>query len=275
MSAPSASVSLRTSYFCQGAFTPLGLTLVSSLASRGAHVIALSQYPLDHAQPSLLIPLLRSTTNNEDIFAEYADFSSPESVRAFCTKYLTGNDQRIDALVFAHEYTGIGSLFGKATSVDERRESASLATFLMITLLLPSLLVAPVERDIRIINVINPFYAAVVPTFTASLANDLTTSSEGSPKQPLFVSEGIRSLRSAILARHIQRILNALPNQGPTPDGSNKPTNKDTPVPKNPAPSNIISVSVSPGLSRADTMAPLLRADRQPGSNSSILGVLL
>jgi len=37
--------------------------------------------------------------------------------------------------------------------------------FLLTTLLLPALLVAPVERDIRIINIVNPFYAAAAPAF--------------------------------------------------------------------------------------------------------------
>ncbi|KAK7691963.1 hypothetical protein QCA50_005368 [Cerrena zonata] len=52
-----------------GAFTPLGITLITALASRGAHIIALSQYPLEHPQPALLIPLLRSTTDNQNIYA--------------------------------------------------------------------------------------------------------------------------------------------------------------------------------------------------------------
>lgn len=263
--------------FNQGAFTPIGLTLISSLASRGAHIIALSQYPLTHSQPSLLIPVLRSTTNNENIFAEYADLTSPKSIHAFCTKYLTGNDQRIDALLFAHEYTGIGSIFGARDSDNERREAASLATFLMITLLLPSLLVAPIERDIRIINVINPFYAAIIPTFNSTLlASTATSDPHQTRKEPLFVSEGQRSLRSAIFTRHIHRVLNALPNRAPTPDASSNKTDQPSAALRNPAPSNIISVSVSPGLSRADTIAPLLRADRESVSaHYSTFGVFL
>ena len=42
----------------------------------------------------------------------------------------------------------------------EKRFSGSLSTFLITTFVLPTLLVAPSERDIRIINVINPFHAA-------------------------------------------------------------------------------------------------------------------
>ncbi|KAH9922576.1 hypothetical protein B0H21DRAFT_841244 [Amylocystis lapponica] len=148
-----------------GAFTPLGLSLISALAARGAHIIAVSPYPLTHAYPTVLIPLLRSTTNNPNIFADHADLSDPASIHAFCTRFLTGADQRLDAIVFGHEYRGIGSWFGSqdARTLAQTQDAASLATFLLVTLLLPALLVAPVERDIRIVTVVNPFYAAAAP----------------------------------------------------------------------------------------------------------------
>ena len=156
----------------------MGLALLTELASRGAHVIALSPYPLDHAYPSVLIPLLRSSTNNEHIYADYADLTDPKSIRDFCTKFLTGQDTRLDALVFAHEYHGIGSWLrrGRTERDAQFRETASLATFLMITLLLPALLVEPAERDIRIVSVINPFYAAAAPSFVKQLTSSSSES---------------------------------------------------------------------------------------------------
>ncbi|KAL4249624.1 hypothetical protein ABKN59_006180 [Abortiporus biennis] len=257
-----------------GAFTPLGLTIVTNLANRGAHVIALSDYPLSHPQPSLLVPLLRTTTNNEEIYAEHADLSSPESIRAFCTKFLTGEDQRLDAIVFAHEYPTLGSLFGTSKYAEEKREQASLATFLLITLLLPAVLVAPVERDIRIINVVNPFYAAAAPTFTKSVsalfspetAKDATIAKT---KDSLFVKEGYRALRTVVVTRHLQRVLNALPKQADEKKDSNP---SDTvPAIARMAPSNIIATSVCPGITRSDTMTPLLSADRDSGSNFGVM----
>lgn len=227
---------------------------MTSLAKRGAHIIALSPYPLSHPVPSLLLPLIRSTTNNEHIFADPCDLTSATSIRNFCTAFLTANDTRIDAIVFAHEYLSIGRiwLFGgkarhdKEKREEEERESASLASFLITTLLLPALLVAPVERDIRIVSVVNPFYAAAFPTFSAFLES---TPSAPARLQPLLISEGHRALRAVIFTRHLQRILDSLPNRAADPK-SEKPLT--------PQPSNIISVSACPGISRRDTIAPFL-----------------
>ncbi|OCH89403.1 hypothetical protein OBBRIDRAFT_794269 [Obba rivulosa] len=264
-----------------GGFTPVGLALITALASRGAHIIALSSYPLDHAYPSVLIPLLRSATNNENIYAEYADFSNAASVRDFCTRFLTGSEQRLDGLVLGHEYHGIGSLFGLGRSKDskvtaeEKRETASLATFLIITLLLPALLVAPTERDIRIVNVVNPFYAAAIPTF----ASDLLTPPDAASAS-VFYLEGRRALRSIILTRHLQRVLDSLPNRAPSnsdKNGASTASQKGASGSQSTvrvAPSNIVATSVSPGISRKDTIAPLLAAE-QDTDNWSILGFTL
>ncbi|EMD33013.1 hypothetical protein CERSUDRAFT_118434 [Gelatoporia subvermispora B] len=263
-----------------GGFTPLGLSLITALARRGAHIIALSPYPLDHPYPSVLIPLLRSTTNNENIYAEYADLSNAASVRDFCTRFLTGSEQRLDAIIFGHEYHGIGSLFGlghtkeSKVATEETRETASLATFLIATLLLPALLVAPTERDIRIVNVVNPFYAAAIPTFASDLVSppDLSSAS-------VFYLEGRRALRSIVLTRHLQRVLDSLPNRAPTKEdkaGSSTDSQKECVEPRQTAhaPSNIVATSVSPGISRKDTIAPLFAAERDMG-HWSLFGFVL
>ena len=139
-----------------------------------------------------------------------------------------------------------------------------------MTLLLPAFLVAPIERDIRIISVINPFYAAALPSFSKRLASTFATEPQSiSPRsQGVFLTEGHRALRTAVFARHLQRVLDALPNRGPTLDG--KKSTKDTPPSQQlrPKHSNILSISVCPGISRADTMAPLLNADRDSVSSS-------
>jgi len=78
-----------------------------------------------------------------------ADLTSCSSIRSFCTRFLTGKDQRVDAIIFAHEYQHIGpaALLSPTdpSAGGSKREAGSLATFLMITLLLPALLVAPVR----------------------------------------------------------------------------------------------------------------------------------
>lgn len=253
--------------------------MISSLASRGAHIIAISPYPLEHPLPALLIPALRETTKNENIFVEHADLSSPASIRDFCTRFLTGEDQRLDAIIYAHEYRGIGSLFASTPAQEARRESGSLATFLLTTLLLPTLLVAPVERDIRVINVVNPFYAAAIPSFISTLIESMSNPSAPPPVRSVFVSEGYRALRTAVFTRHLQRILNALPNRAPSFDQTSPPgpgNSSGAPSPPtgaasedekamkpSPYPSNIVSVSVCPGLSRSETVRVLFGAERE------------
>ncbi|KAI0343569.1 hypothetical protein BDW22DRAFT_1356026 [Trametopsis cervina] len=273
-----------------GAFSPVGLTTLSNLASRGAHIIALSPYPLEHPAVTLLIPALREETKNEHIFVEHADLASPASIREFCTKFLTGDEQRLDAVVFAHEYDSIGSVVSSKKDLRETREAASLATFLMTTLLLPALLVAPVERDIRIVNFVNPFYAAATPAFTSELLSTMSpdAASTSPTSRSVLLAEGHRALRTVVFARHLQRILNALPNRAPTLDsripGDEVPT-KDESVPasspsdaprekKNELklPSNIVAVTVCPGVSRTETIRALLGLESE---GSSVFVLLL
>jgi hypothetical protein len=261
----------------QGGFTPIGLTLVQALAERGAHVIVLGPEPVDSPQTSLIIDALRGRTNNERIFAETCDTTSPRSIRAFCSAFLTGSETRIDALIFAHEYPHVGpAFFSKATTEDleqarKGRSDASMATFLLITLLLPVLLTSPTERDIRVLALVNPFYAAAIPTFDAAALPTPSTSSDASAST--FLLEGRRALRTAVFMRHLQRVLDALPNRNQAPATDDK---EAIPV-VDPAlqRSNIVSVAVSPGSSRADTVAPILGVGSSAIGRSSLFNTLL
>ncbi|KAJ7502667.1 hypothetical protein B0H11DRAFT_1989553 [Mycena galericulata] len=268
-----------------GAFTPLGLTLLESLAQRGGHLIALTPHPVASPQVSTYIELLRSTSSNEQIYAEQCDLTSPPSVHAFAKRFLggKGTETRVDALVCVHEYRHIGafSFLRRKTSLEiaqeeQDRETASLATFLLTTLLLPALLVAPVERDIRIINVVNRWYPAAAAKLDVSLPSSINSTSPSTTKAettPTFLAEGQRALRTVVLTRHLQRILDALPSAPPVPDPDATPQagGSATPKPDLKAPtkqkSNIVAVSVSPGISRADSVAPML--------GGSILGLVL
>ncbi|KAJ7107904.1 hypothetical protein C8R44DRAFT_680648 [Mycena epipterygia] len=250
-----------------GAFSPVGLTLLESLAQRGAHVIALSPRSVDSEQVKTYIELLRSTTSNEQIYAEQCDLASPPSIQAFCKRFMSSQEQRLDALLFTHEYRHVGPLkFLSRRAADDdadTRQTASLATFLLTTLLLPALLTAPAERDIRIINVVNRFYAAAAgPAFSVAASPESTSKSEST-----FLREGARALRCVVLTRHLQRILDALPSAPvPKTDGA-----VVSPAAQK---SNIVAVTVSPGISRVETVAPLLNAD-WVAPQSSYLGVVL
>ncbi|KAJ7172164.1 hypothetical protein C8R46DRAFT_992177, partial [Mycena filopes] len=278
-----------------GAFTPLGLTLLEELATRGAHVIALTPHPVADERVSTFIDLLRTTTSNENIYAEHCDLTSPTSINAFAARFVKGpaapptpgpgaaaagvgpgagpnlEPPRVDALVFAHEYAAVGA-WGAFTpspassaraAWQQQREDGALATFLLMTLLLPALLTAPVERDIRIVNVVNRFYAAAAPwmfkgageafAFGIQQAKGEVGKEGGGGGSPI-PAEATRALRTVILTRHLQRVLDALPS-APVPNPSDNPG--DAPPPTHIQKSNIVAVSVSPGLSRAETVAPL------------------
>ena len=255
-----------TPLLSQGAFTPNGLTLLNTLAQRGAHVIALTAEPPDTGAPATLVSLLRNTTSNENIYAEQCDLTSPASIRAFCANYHK-SEKRLDAVIFAHEYAPIGTLFShRSTELEKQRQIASGATFLFVTLLLPLLLTAPVERDIRLITLVNPFYAAAARVFTASASASSASSS-------LLLTEGRRSLRTAVFMRHLQRVLDALPSGSQVP--RTDVNSQSIPVVSDKVQrSNIVAVSVSPGISRTDVVAPLLGADSSRGGVSWV-GMML
>ncbi|CEL56496.1 putative oxidoreductase YNL181W OS=Saccharomyces cerevisiae (strain ATCC 204508 / S288c) GN=YNL181W PE=1 SV=2 [Rhizoctonia solani AG-1 IB] len=293
-----------------GAFTPLGLTLMQELAQRGAQIIALAP---SLADPTIegLVSAIREVTSNELIYAEECDITSPTSIRAFCKQFLATTPSgpsssvpgapkdppRLDALVLTHEYTHIGAGWGGSKSLRAMEENirleGGLASFLLITLLLPGLIRAPNDRDIRIINVVNPLYAASVPTYIPPISPPKPSEmKDGTPAQPqppaesltvpestapkgsfraqleklalasISSLEGHRSLRSILLIRHLQRVLDALAAQ------SNKPvlgTNKEVEViaVKKQATSNIAAVTVAPGFSRVQTIGPYLRARKE------------
>ena len=235
------------------------MTLLNSLAQRGAHIIALTPEPVDTGTPATLVSLLRSTTSNENIYAEQCDLTSPASIRAFCTNYQK-SEKRLDAIIFAHEYAPIGNIFSyKSPELERQRQIASCSTFLVVTLLLPLLLTAPVERDIRILTLVNPFYAAAARVFSASASSASSSS--------LLLTEGRRALRTAIFMRHLQRVLDALPSGSQVP--RTDVNSQSIPVVSDKVQrSNIVAVSVSPGISRTDVIAPLLAADSSRSSVS-------
>ncbi|KAF8499362.1 hypothetical protein JB92DRAFT_2982230 [Gautieria morchelliformis] len=179
----------------------------------------------------------------------------------------------------AHEYSHIGTwstgpdrMANLLNEESMRRDEGAMATFLLTTLLLPALLVAPIERDIRVINFVNPFYAAAAPAFNPRLSSVIynpvseSDTSKSRPASPpiehssSWSLEGQRALRTAVFIRHLQRILDALPEPGSSPTTTNpsSATRDSSTQIIRPRKSNILAVTVSPGISRTDTIAPYL-----------------
>jgi NAD(P)-dependent dehydrogenase (short-subunit alcohol dehydrogenase family) len=262
----------------------LGLTLLEFLAKKGAHIIALVPTPSLTSHHDEILSLLRSTTSNEAIYAEPCQLESPAQIKKFCERFVSSEnekDRRIDALILAHEYSHIGTWswgIGKVTNLcneeNMNRDEGAMATFLLVTLLLPAMLVAPIERDIRIISIVNPFYAAAAPAFNPRLSSatyspvsqNRTDFDKPKPDASLTAYksswrlEGQRALRTAVFMRHLQRILDALPDPeltltSPNSSSAIGPTSQNQIKPHK---SNILAVTVSPGISRTDTVTPFL-----------------
>ncbi|KAG9088680.1 hypothetical protein FS749_001973 [Ceratobasidium sp. UAMH 11750] len=294
-----------------GAFTPLGLTLMHEFAQRGAQIVALTPSLADPVVEEL-ISAIRTVTSNELIFAEECDLSSPASIRAFCKQFLATtasgpsssipgaprDPPRLDAIVLAHEYTHIGVLWTRGKDArrmeSDRRLEGGLASFLLMTLLLPCLIKAPNDRDIRVVSVVNPLYAASVPTYMPPLAppkpdaNEAAGSQSKPPSSPpstdgvpepaqpttplqsqlaqmalssISSREGERALRTILLMRHLQRVVDALSAQSTKPVLGT--SDAETVEVKKSKTSNILAVSVAPGFSRPQTMGAYLCASRE------------
>ena len=85
---------------------------------------------------------------------------------------------------------------------------ATFVTFLIVTLLLPLFLTAPVERDRGLISLVNPFHTAAVRVLRISVFLSLILLTEGQPE---------RALRTSIFIRHLHCALDALPSGSQVP----------------------------------------------------------
>jgi hypothetical protein len=79
----------------------------------------------------------------------------------------------------------------------------------------------------------------------------------------------------AVFTRHLQRVLDALPSDSQIPQTDEVSASTVLVVNEKTQRSNIVVVSVSPGISRSDTIAPLLSAQSMEGTKRSSIGFIL
>ncbi|GAK64847.1 oxidoreductase [Moesziomyces antarcticus] len=269
----------RVVLVASGAFTPLGVVTISALAHRGAQIIALAP---DISSPDVvqLVHLIRDSTQSELVYAEQCDIASLESVSAFAALWNAGDKKqqqgirRLDSLIFLPpsreevrtlQATGVGM----AQAIYQLHV---LARFHLVNSLLSSLLVLPPEREVRIVSVVSPFYAAGANHFDL-LTTGTATKPKGKRKATPTIKTlaegsysalvGAASLRWYALSIELQRRLDLLAEADPRPrtklpgiDVSSARPTASTPHTH----SNIAVINVCPGFERnadiIDTFLP-------------------
>lgn len=97
---------------------------------------------------------MRTTTNNELIYAEQVDLSSLHSIRLFATKWVdNAPPRRLDMVILCADT--ITPRFGKLDTTQDKLEVNwginYLANFHLLSILSPALRAQPPDRDVRII----------------------------------------------------------------------------------------------------------------------------
>ncbi|KAH8084036.1 hypothetical protein HD553DRAFT_296451 [Filobasidium floriforme] len=156
---------------------------------------------------------------------------TPGAVRAFVKQWAvnpagTGEGgRRLDAIVWGDGWELDAALAGFQTSPatntkdneDESKEdgwTVQESKFHFLTAMLPLLLKAPMERSIRLINLVSPFYAAAIPTYQNN--NDHTDNDQAGPAsnnknaRSAIFQTGVDSWKAILLWTHLQKILDAL-----------------------------------------------------------------
>lgn len=228
-----------------GAFTPLGVVTLASLAHRGAQIIALTA---SISSPAVIqmIELIRDSTQSELIYAEQCDVGSLESISAFAALWNSGDKKqqegvrRLDGLLFLppgrEELQNVQvqtASTGTSTSRKDRiYQLHVLARLHLVNSLLSSLLVQPPEREVRIVSVMSPFYAAGVAHFdvlssATSTSEPKNAESEAETRGPTPLQTrsessysaliGAASLRWYVLTVELQRRLDLLAEADPRP----------------------------------------------------------
>ena len=169
-----------------------------------------------------LVDLLRSTTDNERLYADECDIRSIASIHQFVKQWnkdarmgmVTDLEARIEAVVFCDGegdgLEGVGIAVGRqstrSASCTEDQEihhaTSSLNRFAFVQLLLPTLKRSAEHSPVRIIYSVSPFYSA--GTIKPDDLSDLDYTTRTFPKWEPWRAEGSVALTSIVLMKELQ-----------------------------------------------------------------------
>ena len=138
----------------QGGTSGIGAAVAQQLATRGAQIILLTNHaPSD---PFLVdyIDDLRTSTNNELIYAEQVDLSSLQSIRVFATKWVdNAPPRRLDMIILCADSLTprLGIISKTHDALDPNWGINYLANFHLLGILSPAIRAQPPDRDVRIL----------------------------------------------------------------------------------------------------------------------------
>ena len=132
----------------------MGASIVRALASRGAQIILLTRH--EPSDPFLVdyIEDLRTSTNNELIYAEQVNMASLHSIRLFATRWVdNAPPRRLDMIILCANV--MTPAFGESQltgdGVEEEWAVNYLANFHLLSILSPAIRAQPPDRDVRIL----------------------------------------------------------------------------------------------------------------------------
>jgi NAD(P)-dependent dehydrogenase (short-subunit alcohol dehydrogenase family) len=138
----------------QGGTSGIGAAVVKALASRGAQIILLTRHAPNDPFLVDYIEEVRSSTNNELVYAEQVDLSSLHSIRLFATKWVdNAPPRRLDMIILcaAVMTPRWGARQVTADGLEEEWGINYLANFHLLSILSPAIRAQPPDRDVRVL----------------------------------------------------------------------------------------------------------------------------
>ncbi|WVR03121.1 hypothetical protein IAU60_000111 [Kwoniella sp. DSM 27419] len=188
--------------------TPTLMTLIDQLLHLPSPPQVLFLPPLPSPLPEALLTVLHTirlsaTTKNPAAQLHCEPLPrTPAAVREFTAKWSSAPAQmvgeagrRIDAIVLGQGWE-VTQEYGSTVEGDWNTHQFH---FHLLTSLLPSLLRAPAERNIRIVNLVSPTWSAALPSLTGVKARD-----------DLVHATGRKSINTILLMRQFQLVLDTL-----------------------------------------------------------------